>query len=176
MLEIKIPARSYYDEIAEEFVDFDEIDLKLEHSLISLDKWESEFEVPFLETKLDRPKLLYYIKCMSIKPIEDSVLETLPSDVINQIIVYIDKPMTATTINDSGGSNKEILTSEVIYYMMIKLGIPFECQKWHLNKLITLIRVCSVKDAPQKKMSKKDVMAQNRALNEARRKKYKTKG
>lgn len=113
---------------------------------------------------------------MSIKPIEDSVLETLPSDVINQIIVYIDKPMTATTINDSGGSNKEILTSEVIYYMMIKLGIPFECQKWHLNKLITLIRVCSVKDAPQKKMSKKDVMAQNRALNEARRKKYKTKG
>lgn len=176
MLEIKVPARSYFNESIQEFVDFDEVDLKLEHSLISLDKWESEFEMPFLETKLNSEQMVFYIKCMSIKPIEESVLRTLPSDVITQITDYIDKPMTATTINDNSSGKHEVMTSEIIYYMMIKLGIPFECQKWHLNKLITLIRVCSVKDGPQKKMSKKEIMAQNRALNEARKKKLKTKG
>lgn len=176
MLEIKVPARSYFNDNKQEFVDFEEVDLKLEHSLISLDKWESEFEKPFLETKLNHDQMVFYIKCMSIKPVEESVIETLPTEVIAEITAYIDKPMTATTINDNSSGKHEILTSEVIYYMMIKLGIPFECQKWHLNKLITLIRVCSVKDGPQKKMSKKEIMEQNRALNEARKKKLKTKG
>lgn len=176
MLEIKVPARSFFNDSTQEFVEFEEADLKLEHSLISLDRWESEFEKPFLETKLTQDQMMFYIKCMSMKPIDESVLNTLPNEVIKQITDYIDKPMTATTINDSSTGKKEILTSEVIYYMMIKLGIPFECQKWHLNKLITLIRVCSVKDGPQKKMSKKEIIEQNRALNEARKKKLKTKG
>lgn len=177
MLEIVVPAREFFNDSTQEFIAFDEVKLKLEHSLISLDKWESEFEKPFLETKLDREQLVFYIQCMSINPVSLDVLQTFSEDVYNKIVDYINKPMTATTINDMGnGGKKEILTSEVIYYMMIKLGIPFECQKWHLNKLITLIRVCSVKDGPQKKMSKQEIIAQNRALNEARKARLKTRG
>lgn len=180
MLELKVPARSLFNDETQEFLNLDEVNLKLEHSLISLDKWESETEKPFLKTLekgLNDQDLMLYIKCMSINPISLSIIQTLPSDVIEKIVDYLDKPMTATTFNENDSTpSRDILTSEVIYYMMIKLGIPFECQKMHLNKLITLIRVCSIKDGPQKKMSKSEIMAQNRALNEARKAKAKTRG
>lgn len=178
MLEIKVPARELFKESTGEFIEIPEATLKLEHSLISLSKWESEIEKPFLSTKQTKNSMLYYIECMSLdKNINRNVINTLPDDVYSKITEYINKPMTATTINDmSSGINRDIITSEIIYYWMIKLGIPFECQKWHLNRLIMLIRVCSVKDGPQKKMSKKDIYAQNRALNEARKARMKTKG
>lgn len=178
MLKIKVPKRTFFKESTNEFFEFDEVNLKLEHSLISVSKWESKMRQSFISTESKtKDSMLYYIECMSLTEVDPEVFRTLPDEVYFQITEYINEPMTATTIRDMDNTtSRDIITSEIIYYWMIKLGIPFECQKWHLNRLIMLIRVCSVKEAPAKKMSQREVMAQNRALNEARRAKYKTKG
>ena len=171
MLELTIPRRTFFKESTSEFIEFNEVKLKLEHSLISLSKWESKIKKPFLsEQKHTKNEMFYYIECMSLNPDVDPMVYKTITD-------YIDDPMTATTINDMNNSNnRDIITAEVIYYWMIECGIPFECQKWHLNRIITLIRVCSVKKGPQKKMSKREIFEQNRKLNEARRKKANSRG
>lgn len=179
MLDLVIPRRTFFRESTSEFVEFDETKLKLEHSLISLSKWESKLKKPFLtDKKHTKSEMFYYIECMSLDPSIDSmVYKTIPDHFYNEICDYIDDPMTATTISDnSTTSNRDIITSEIIYYWMIELGIPFECQKWHLNRLLTLIRVCSIKKGPQKKMSRQEIFERNRRLNEQRRKAGKTKG
>lgn len=178
MLEITVPDIEIFDEFNNEFVNISKMNLKLEHSLISLSKWESKMKKPFLSEEQSKKDLLYYIECMSLdKNVNPVIFTILPEDIYNQIVAYIEDPMTATTISRKrSGINRDIITSEIIYYWMIKLGIPFECQKWHLNRLLMLIDVCSVKDGPQKMMSKKDIKAQNKALNEARKAKMKTKG
>ena len=111
----------------------------------------------------------------NVKP---EVYNHLTTGNIEEINKYIDAPMTATTFPEdkSGKRNREIITAEVIYYWMVALQIPFECQKWHLNKLITLIRVCNAKNTPPKKMSKREIMSRNAALNAARRKQLNSKG
>ena len=179
MLELTIPRRTFFKESTSEFIEFNEIKLKLEHSLISLSKWESKIKKPFLsDKKHTKDEMFYYIECMSLNSDIDSlVYKTIPDELYKTIISYIDDPMTATTINDlDNDSNRDIITSEIIYYWMIECGIPFECQKWHLNRLITLIRVCSIKKGPQKKMTKREIFEQNRRLNEIRRKKANSKG
>lgn len=177
MLELTIPERTFFKESTNEFISFDKIDLKLEHSLISLSKWEEKTNKPFFNTDKDKELLDLYIECMSLNKIDSKVFQTLSNDVYSKITNYIDEPRTATTIRDLDSKpNNSIITSEVIYYYMIKLGIPFECQKWHLNRLVTLIRVCSINDGPQKKMSKREILEQNRRLNAERRKKAQTKG
>lgn len=179
MLELTIPRRTFFKESTNEFIEFNETKLKLEHSLISLSKWESKIKKPFLsDQKHSRSEMFYYIECMSLNPdIDPMVYKTIPDELYKTITDYIDDPMTATTINDNDSStNRDIITAEIIYYWMIECGIPFECQKWHLNRLITLIRVCSIKKGPQKKMSKREIFEQNRRLNEARRKKANSKG
>lgn len=179
MLEIVIPERELFNEITGEFLYSKETKLQLEHSLISLSKWESETNRPFLsDSEKNRESMDLYIKCMDLNRNTDPVIfDTLPSEAYQKIMEYINLPMTATTINDMDKQfNREIITAEIIYYWMVKLGIPFECQKWHLNRLITLIRVCSIKDGPQKKMSNREVLARNKELNEARRKKMNSKG
>lgn len=179
MLEITIPRRTFFKESTSEFIEFNEVKLKLEHSLISLSKWESKIKKPFLSDKNHtKSEMFYYIECMSLDPSIDSmVFKTIPDGFFNTICEYIEDSMTATTISDnSKDSNRDIITSELIYYWMIELGIPFECQKWHLNRLLTLIRVCSIKKGPQKKMSRREILEQNRRLNEQRRKQGKTKG
>lgn len=179
MLELTIPRRTFFKESTNEFVEFNEIKLKLEHSLISLSKWESKKKKPFLsDKKHSKSDMIYYIECMSLdSSIDPRVYHTIPDDFYQIICDYIEDSMTATTISDnSTNSNRDIVTSEIIYYWMIELGIPFECQKWHLSRLMMLIRVCSIKKGPQKKMSKREILEQNRKLNEERRKKYKTKG
>lgn len=179
MLEVTIPPRTFFKESTSEFLEFNEITLKLEHSLISLSKWESKFKKPFLsDKKHTKEEMYYYIECMSLIPnIDSMVYKTIPDDIYAVISDYIEDPMTATTITDRDNSrNTEIVTSEVIYYWMIEVGIPFECQKWHLNRLMTLLRVCSIKKGPQKKMSRREILEQNKRLNEARRKQNNTKG
>ena len=180
MLYITIPSCEMYDESTEEFVYAKEQTLQLEHSLVSLSKWESKWCKPFL-SKQDKTmeETIDYVRCMTVNQVSDpTVYSRLTLDNLNSINEYIGAPMTATTFSNTpkGGSSGEQVTSELIYYWMIALNIPFECQKWHLNRLLTLIRVCEVKNQPPKKMSKREIMSRNAALNAARRKKLGTKG
>ena len=180
MLEITIPAIELWDEEKQEFINKKEQTLQLEHSLVSLSKWESKWCKSFLYTKEKTfEETIDYIKCMTItQNVSDDVYTRLTNKNIEDINNYIAAPMTATVFYDNknqGGKN-ETVTAELIYYWMISLNIPFECQKWHLNKLITLIRVCNVKNTPPKKMSKRELMSRNTSLNAARRKQLNTRG
>lgn len=180
MLQITIPAVEQWDEEKQEFVNTREQTLQLEHSLISLSKWESKWCKAFL-TKEEKTfeETLDYIKCMTLtKNVDPNVYNYLTNKNIEEINSYIEAPMTATYFSQdkSGRISREQVTAELIYYWMIAFNIPFECQKWHLNRLLTLIKVCDVKNTPPKKRSAKEIMSQNAALNAARRKKFNTKG
>lgn len=180
MLQITIPAAELWDESKQEFVNTKERTLQLEHSLVSLSKWESKWCKSFL-SRQDKTyeETVDYIKCMTLtRNVESEVYERLTSDNITQINEYIGAPMTATVFSEdkTGKNNREVVTSELIYYWMIAQNIPFECEKWHLNRLLTLIRVCNIKNAPPKKHSKREIMSRNAALNAARRKRLNTKG
>lgn len=180
MLEITIPATELWDERNEEFIATKEQTLRLEHSLVSLSKWESKWCKPFLsKTNKTDEEIIDYVRCMTLtQNIPDEVYGCLTDDNIRKINEYIDAPMTATWFHEdkAKGTSREQTTSELIYYWMIALNIPFECQKWHLNRLLTLIRVCNIKNQPPKKMSKRDIMSRNAALNAARRNQLHTKG
>ena len=181
MLQITIPiSPEGWDEVKQEFVEPKTVVLNLEHSLVSLSKWEAKWNKAFLSKKeMTSEETLDYIKYMTLtQNVDPEVYEHLTVDNIAQIKKYIEAPMTATVISDdkNGKNSREIVTAELIYYWMIALNIPFECQKWHLNRLITLIRVCNIKNQPPKKMSMKDIMSRNAALNAARKKKLNTRG
>lgn len=180
MLFIKILERTLFNEETNEFIHVKEQTLQLEHSLISLSKWESKWCKPFLTKQAKTyEETIDYIKCMTItQNVNPNVYLCLTEENVKQINEYISAPMTATTIyEDSNGKiNRETITAELVYYWMIALNIPFECQKWHLNRLLTLVRVCNVKNAPPKKRSKRDIASSYRALNEARKKQLHTKG
>ena len=181
MLQITVPAIEMFDEQKQEFVSTKEQTLCLEHSLVSLSKWESKWHKPFLskEPKTNE-ETLDYIKCMTItQNVDPNIYLCLTRENIEQVNQYIEDPMTATWFSEEskkGGHSREQTTAELIYYWMIALNIPFECQKWHLNRLLTLIRVCNIKNQPPKKMSRRDIMSRNSAINAARRKKYNSKG
>ena len=180
MLEITIPAVEKWDELNQEFIYTKAQTLRLEHSLVSLSKWESKWNKPFL-SKQDKTQeeILDYIKCMTTtQNVDPDIYKCLTIDNMMEIKNYIEAPMTATTFtkDKNGKANREIVTSELIYYWMIALNIPFECQKWHLNRLLTLVQVCNIKNQPPKKMSKKEIMSRNAALNAARRQQLNTKG
>lgn len=185
MLTITIPAieNEQYNEETNEFV-YQTVKkeqmLHLEHSLISLSKWESKWCKPFFskeEKTLDEE--IDYIKCMTLdKNVDSTVYDRMNRSIITEIREYINAPMTATKFyakNKATGGHKQI-TSEYIYYWMIAQNIPVEFEKWHINKLLTLIRVCNIENAPDKKMSSREIMSRNAALNAARRKQLNTKG
>lgn len=179
MLLIKIPAMEMFNEKNQEFIYAKEQTLQLEHSLVSLSKWESKWNKPFYSKEQKTiAETIDYIKCMTItQNVSPDVYNRLTNSNINEINEYIGKPMTATTFsNVQKVNNREIVTSELIYYWMISLNIPMECQKWHLNRLLTLIRVCNIKNTPPKKMNRKEIMNRNAALNAARRKQLNSKG
>lgn len=177
MLTIVIPETEFYDEIKNEFKVVKEQKLVLEHSLVSLSKWESKWHKPFLgKQPKTYEETIDYIRCMTVNSVDPMAYQGITSANILQINQYIEDPMTATTIKDQKKGKEEIITAEIIYYWMVALNIPFECQKWHLNKLLTLINVVNIKNKPAKKMSKKDVMSRNASLNAARRKALHTKG
>ena len=179
MKKIVVPSKEFFNEETSEFVTTKETTLCIEHSLLSISKWESIWHIPFLQKKpKTTEQAISYIECMTINgPIDKNVYSALSNQNLHDVQMYIDDPMTATTFSDIGGKkSNEVITSELIYYWMIALNIPFECQKWHINRLLTLIRVCNIKNSPPKKMSKQSVLSRNRALNEARRKRLGTKG
>ena len=180
MLTIVIPGTEMFDETKQEFVTEGDITLELEHSLVSLSKWESIYEKPFLGTKeKTTEEVLDYIKVMTVTPnIPPEIYLNLSESNIQAINNYIDAKKTATWFNDPSptSASRDIITAELIYYWMIVFHIPFECENWHLNRLFTLIRVCNLKQAKPKKMSRAEIAARNRELNAQRRQQLGTKG
>lgn len=179
MLQITIPSTRVWNEKTEEFMFVKGQTLRLEHSLVSLSKWESKWCKPFLsKDEKTVEETLDYIKCMTLdQNVDSNVYFCLTEENIKQINDYISAPMTATTFsNNKKGASREQITSELVYYWMIALNIPFECQKWHLNRLLTLIRVCEIKSQPPKKMSRSELASRNAALNEERKRKLNTTG
>ena len=179
MLKIFVPSAELYDERTERFVTVNGRELQLEHSLVSISKWESKWKKPFLDNQVkSRDETIDYIRCMTISQnVDPNVFVCLTDANIEAVNRYIDDSMTATTFKNSQKKpNRQIITSEIIYYWMIALEIPMECQKWHLNRLLTLIRVCDEKSQPGKKKSRKDIIAENRALNQMRRARSGTRG
>lgn len=179
MLKITTPDVEFYDEEKNEFSYIKGRTLRLEHSLISISKWESKWCKPFLEkNEKTNEEIIDYIKCMTLNEVPDEVYKTLSKQNIEDIEKYINSPMTATTINSLNQKNgkREKITSELIYCWMVMLNIPFECEKWHLNRLLMLIQVCNIKNQPPKKMGKKEQLKRYADLNNARKKALNTRG
>jgi hypothetical protein len=180
MLVIETPERDLFNEATNEFLVIKRQTIQLEHSLVSLSKWESKWCKPFL-AKGDKSdeEVLDYIRCMTItQNVNPKVYSCFTNELFRQIESYINAPMTATWFSDKqkGPGNREIITAEIIYYWMISLNVPFECQKWHLNRLLTLIRVCNIKNQPSKKRNRKEMLSDRAALNAARKAQYNTRG
>lgn len=176
---ITIPAFEEYDERTNKISTYPAITLRLEHSLLSISLWESIWHISFFDSEKTEEQTLSYIKCMTLnKDVKDAVYRHLTFDNVKAINEYISDSMTATTIRETtkGQYSSERITSELVYYWMIAYNIPVEFERWHINRLIMLIRVCSEKQKPQKKMSRRELLEHNRALNAARRAKYNTKG
>ena len=184
MLQIIVPGVEVFDETKGEYGEFVSIEkdqsLTLEHSLVSVSKWEAKWCKPFLaKTEKTLEETIDYIRCMTVtQNVSPEVYNRLSDDNVKAVQEYLEAPMTATWFSDDKTSspNREIITSELVYYWMIALEIPFECQKWHLNRLLTLIRICNIKNKPPKKMNQKEVIERNAALNEARKKQLHTTG
>lgn len=189
MLNLKVPAHEAFDEKTNIISETPECVLTLEHSLVSISKWEAKWHKPFLDNDKNAPKktseeIVDYIKCMTItQNVNPNVYAYIAKDktIVNQINDYISNPMTATTFTSNrspqvkGRSNQK-MTSELIYYWMVNFNIPFDCQKWHINRLLTLIRICNIYGDSGKKMSKREILSQNRSLNALRKSRIGTHG
>lgn len=180
MLKLTVPLTESYNEATNEFVTEVGITLELEHSLVSLSKWESKFKVPFLGPReKTSEEVLWYIQAMNLSPgVSPEVFNRLKESHVHAINEYIGDKMTATTFSAESDDRhaREIITAEIIYYWMVELNVPFECQYWHLNRLLTLIRVINLKRAPKKKMGPQELAARNRSLNAQRKAQLGTRG
>lgn len=181
MLKLVVKGQDFYDERTGEFCMTKDTTLNLEHSLIAISKWESKWHKPFLSSEAKtNDELIDYIRCMTISQnVDPKVYYGLSMDDMKTIESYMGDEMTATKFNDRSkrsGSRSQVITSELIYSWMVSLQIPFECEKWHINRLLTLIRVCNIENSPKKRMKNKDVLKQNSQLNEARRRAMHTTG
>jgi len=180
MLRITVSTEDSFDEKTSEFVSAQSFTLELEHSLASMSKWESNFEKPFLgKTDKTPEEILWYIQAMVLSPeVPPEVIYHLTQADVDKINSYIDAKMTATTFNDRAQQrpSREIITAEIIYYWMIQFNIPFECQYWHISRLLTLIKVCTLKQQKPKKMSRAQLAQRNRALNAERKSALGTRG
>jgi hypothetical protein len=179
MLTINVKGAELYNEETSTFFAIESTTLKLEHSLVSISKWESKWHKPFLSMdKKTREETIDYIRCMTVtQNINPAIYSLIDNEEFEKINSYIDDKMTATTITRTKTSGPSVVvTSELIYYWMIAFTIPFECEKWHLNRLLTLIEICELKNKPQKKMSRSEVIAKQRELNATRRQALNTRG
>lgn len=180
MLTITVLGAELFDEEKQEFDKTEDVTIELEHSLAALQRWESKWEIPFLgNNEKTTEQVLGYVEAMCLTPnVPPEVFTRLSDENMTSINEYLEAKMTATWFNDDSNPSKsrEIITAELIYYWMTQLNIPFECENWHLNRLFTLIKVANLKQSKPKKMSKAEVMARNRALNEQRRSQLGTSG
>ena len=179
MLTITIPSYELFNDVTQEFISEDERVIQLEHSLLSISEWESRWNKPFLSNmEKTSNEILDYVRCMTLtEGVPETAYLYIDNEQYKLINDYIAAPMTATTISEPPGKvSREIMTSELLYYYMIAANIPFECERWHLNRLLTLIRICSIKSQPEKKRPINEVMKSNAALNAARKKQLNTKG
>lgn len=181
MLKLIVLGEELYDEVTQEFTSVPDVVLELEHSLISLSKWESKFQKPFLgpgEKNLE--ETIGYIEAMIINNYDNDVLKRLSNSNFVEINSYIASNYSATTFNQlpsqKGRPSSEIITSELIYYWMVAFNIPFDCETWHLNRLFSLIQICNIKNSKPKKMSRNEIAARNHALNQQRKAQLKTSG
>lgn len=174
MLKITVPGGEFYDESRNRFVTVPKTNLQLEHSLVSISKWESIWRRSYFNSPPQTDKERRdYIRCMTMtQNVNPDVYDSISKKQMNQIFAYCESPMTATTVSAKPDPSKKrkIVTSELVYYWMIEYGVPFDpCEKWHINRLMMLLTVCSEKNKPQKKMSKAELAAHHRAVNAARR-------
>ena len=180
MLTLSVILTEGFDEEDESFVPMETFELEMEHSLASLSKWERFFKKPFLSDKEKTPEeTMWYVRAMCLTPeIPPEVFSKLSQQNVDDINAYISDPMTATTFREIPGQkvNREIMTNEILYYYMIALNIPFECQFWHLNSLLTLIKVCNQKNAPAKKIPRREALERQRDLNRQRKEQLGTSG
>lgn len=180
MLVLDIPARDLFNEATFEFIKTPACTLKLEHSLLSISKWESKWHKSLINNirQLTPEEFISYIKCMTLNQVpDDNIYVGLNEKALKQIVDYINDPMTASTVREDGRrGGGQYITSELVYYWMTALNIPFECEKWHFNRLMMLIKICNAKNQPSKKMSKGAIMKRNKALNDARRAQLHSKG
>jgi hypothetical protein len=179
MLQVVIPESEFYNEAEDLFITTKEQVIQLEHSLVSLSKWESKWKKPFISKERHTfEETIDYIRCMTMtQNVNPLCYNGITDEIVTIVDAYIDDSMTATWFNKKNRRpSSEAVTAEIIYYWMISLDIPFECQKWHLNRLLTLIQVCNVKNGPENKMGKKELMSRNRSLNAARKQGLHTSG
>lgn len=182
MLYITIPGVEEWDEVNEQFIATKDQTLQLEHSLVSISKWESKWHKPFMSETQTRTteETIDYIRCMTItQNVDSEIYNYITNEIIEQVNNYISDPMTATWFTDDkmpSRRNSEAVTSELIYYWMTSFNIPIKCEKWHLNRLMTLIRICNIKSQPPKKMSGRETSRQYAAMNKARRKRLNSRG
>lgn len=172
MLTLLLCRKRLYDEKAQEFVIVPQVELHLEHSLLSIRRWESKWKKSFFDSKKSVREIIDYIRCMTINTNVDEIhYITMSNDELSKCLDYINDTMTATVIFEKNQKNakQSTITAEIIYYNMLSLGIPFECEKWHINQLLTLMKVCSIKNNPKNKMSRKETVDQHREINKARR-------
>lgn len=180
MLTITVPAAEFFDEAESKFITSEEVSLSLEHSLVSLSAWESKWKKSFLSGKeKSTEETLDYIRCMCLTPdVPPETFSRLTQGNFEVINAYLTSQMTATTFAEMPGQpkNRDVVTSELVYYWMIALQIPVDCETWHFNRLLALIRVVNIKNSPPKKVGRNAMAAQRTAMNEARMKEYGTTG
>jgi hypothetical protein len=180
MLTLHVAGVESFDDNSQEFTSQGEVVLELEHSLVSLSKWESVHEKPFLGKEAKTPQeIISYVRCMTLSDdIAPEVFDQLNIKHFDEISEYIDAKRSATWFSDQPGTPKsrEVITSELIYYWMTVFNIPFECERWHLNRLFTLIRICNIKQSKPEKMSRADMAQRNREMNAMRKQQLGTSG
>ena len=180
MLRLIVPEVEFFDEETKTFTTVESCVLELEHSLISLSKWESKYQKPFLSSK-DKPQkeiLGYILSMISTPEVPENILLRLSQENLDEINDYIESTQSATTFGSmpERKGQGEIITAELVYYWMVAFNIPFECEHWHLNRLFALIRICNIKNDKPKKMSRHEIAMRNRQLNEQRRAQLSTTG
>lgn len=182
MLIVNIPGQELWDENNQRFIKVDDTTLEMENSLYAIANWESKWGKSFFQNdEKTEAETIDYIKQMTINKVDDMVYKCIDRQTFCKIKDYINLPMTATKINSKRNQNGNVqsssyITAEIIYYMMLTLGIPPEYDRWHINRLITLIRVCQIKSQPPQKMSQQEAIAYQARLNAERRAKLKSKG
>lgn len=179
MKEILIPKQTLWDEQNEKFIEIEEQTIILEHSLKAIRKWECKWKKSYLSTPQKTvEEALDYLKCMTVNKVDPMAYLALTEEDAIAIKDYMQDPMTATTINSINKDSKnEIITAEIVYYWMIAQNIPWQFENWHINQLMMLIQVCSIKNDPKpKKVNRRDLAASNRDLNAKRRAALHSKG